>query len=286
MHRAVVFFLVLTSLFMFTAGLEADAADPLMVFCGAAFKKPVEDIMNIYQQKTGTAINVVYAGVGTLLTQITLSRQGDVFVVPSPDIMDRAKKRNSVEGASIRNIAYVAPCINTQKGNPMNVRGLKDLTRPGLRIAIGNPQIVYVGALAVEMVEKNLSPDEKAAFRKNVVTYAEDFNKLSTMLVLKQVDAVIGMHFMEGWYPDKVATVKFKPAEVLRIGSAQAAVITFSTKKTEAGRFIDFLASTDAQAIFRKYNYFASTDEAFSWVGGTKPIGGEFAVEKDWWLKK
>ncbi|MEN6439019.1 MAG: molybdate ABC transporter substrate-binding protein, partial [Syntrophobacter sp.] len=263
-----------------------DAADPLMVFCGAAFKKPVEDIINIYQQKTGTAINVVYAGVGTLLTQITLSRQGDVFVVPSPDIMDRAKKRNSVEGASIRNIAYVAPCINTQKGNSMNIRGLKDLTRPGLRIAIGNPQIVYVGALAVEMVEKNLSPDEKAAFRKNVVTYAEDFNKLSTMLVLKQVDAVIGMHFMEGWYPDKVATVKFKPAEVLRIGSAQAAVITYSTKKTEAGRFIDFLASTDAQAIFRKYNYFASTDEAFSWVGGTKPIGGEFAVEKDWWLKK
>jgi len=286
MRRTGIIFLVLTSLFMFTAVHEADAADPLMVFCGAAFKKPVEDIINIYQQKTGTTINVVYAGVGTLLTQIVLSRQGDVFVVPSPDIMDRAKRRNSVEGSSIRNIAYVAPCINTQKGNPMNIRGLKDLTRPGLRIAVGNPQIVYVGALAVEIVEKNLSPDEKAAFRKNVVTYAEDFNKLSTMLVLKQVDAVIGMHFMEGWYPDKVATVRFKPAEVLRIGSAQAAVITYSTKKTEAGRFIDFLASTDAQAIFRKYNYFASTGEAFSWVGGTKPIGGEFAVEKDWWLKK
>lgn len=285
MRRIFVIFFVLASLAVFTAGHQAHAADPLMVFCGAAFKKPMEEIVVTYQKKTGDSINVVYGGVGTLFSQIILSKQGDVFVVPSPDIMERAKKRNVIEGGSVRDIAYVAPCINTQKGNPANIQGLKDLARPGIRVGIANPEIVYVGAIAVEIIDKNLSADEKKSFRTNVVTYAEDFNKLATMIVLKQVDAVIGMHFLEGWYPDKVATVKLKPTEVPRIGSAQAAVIAYTKKKHEAGKFIEVLASGDAQAVFRKYHYFGTTQEAFSWVGATKPIGGEFAVAKEW-IKK
>jgi molybdate transport system substrate-binding protein len=258
------------------------AAEPLMVFCGAAFKKPMEEVAGLYQKKTGTSLNVMYAGTGTLFSQILLSKQGDVFVVPSPDIMERARKKNVIDGSSVKSIAYVVPCINVQVGNPMKIRGLKDLARPGLRVGIANPEIVYIGAIAVEIVDKQLSADEKASFRKNVVTYAEDFNKLATMLVLKQVDAVIGMHFLEGWYPDKVTTVKMNAAEVSRIGSAQAAVISYTSRRADAARFIDFLSSVDVQPVLRKYHYFATPQEAFSWVGAKKPIGGEFSVAGDW----
>jgi len=79
--------------------------------------------------------------------------------------------------------------------------------------------------------------------------------------------------------------VKFKPGEVQRIGNAQAAVITYTAKMEEAGRFIQFLISREAQDIFRKYHYFGTAQEAFSWVGATKPVGGEFGVAKEW-IKK
>ena len=285
MHRKIVVIIALILSFCLSAGNEAVAADPLMVFCGAAFKRPMEEITGLYQKKTGSKADVIYGGVGTLFSQILLSKQGDVFVVPSPDIMARAQAKGVIKSGSVKDIAYVVPCINTQKGNPKNIRGLRDLARPGIRIGLANPEIVYIGAIAVEIIEKNLSADEKKAFRGNVVTYVEDFNKLATLVVLKQVDAVIGMHFLEGWYPDKTTTVKFGPGEVQRIGSAQAAVITYSSKKDEADRFITFLASGDAQAIFRKYHYFGTAREAFSWVGGTKPIGGEFTVTKEWMRK-
>ncbi len=283
MRRTIIVLLVVIAILFYAVQNEASAADdPLMVFCGAAFKKPMEDIVTLYRKQTGGEMDVIYGGVGTLFSQILLSKQGDVFVVPSPDIMDRAKKKGVVVTGSIRNIAYIAPCINTQKGNPKNIRGLKDLARPGIRVGLANPEIVYIGAIAVEIIEKNLSADEKKAFRENIVTYIEDFNKLATLIVLKQVDAIIGMHFLEGWYPDKVETVKFRPGEVPRIGSAQAAVINYSARKEEAVKFINFLASGDVQAIFRKYNYFGTTKDAFSWVGGTKPVGGEFVVTKEW----
>lgn len=281
MRKTVIIFLILVAVVFCAADREVNAADPLMVFCGAAFKKPMEEITGIYEKQTGMRPDVVYAGVGTLFSQILLSKQGDVFVVPSPDIMAKAQAKGVIKSGSVKDIAYVVPCINTLKGNPKNIRSLGDLARPGIRVGLANPEIVYIGAIAVEIIEKNLSADEKKALRGNIATYVEDFNKLATLLVLKQVDAIIGMHFLEGWYPEKVSTVKLKPNEVSRIGNAQAAVITYTVKKDEAARFIEFLASREAQVIFRKYHYFGTVREAFSWVGAVRPVGGEFTAMKE-----
>lgn len=259
--------------------------EPLLVFCGAAFKRPMEDIVKLYRQKTGTEVNVIYGGVGTLFSQILLSKRGDVFVVPSPDIMERAKTKGVVVPESIKDIAFVAPCINTQKGNPKNIQGLKDLAKPGIKVGLANPEIVYIGAIAIEIIDKNLSAEEKKAIKNNVVTYVEDFNKLATLIVLKQVDAIIGFHFLEGWYPDKVGTIQLKTSEVLRIGAGQAAVISYTGNRAETDKFILFLSSEEVKSIFRKNHYFGSPDEAFRWVGEKKPIGGEFTATEGW-LKK
>jgi len=275
----VVFFLSVTILFSLSCK-PSIAADPLMVFCGAAFKRPMEDITKLYQQRTGGRVDVAYGNLSMLLSQILLSRQGDVLVAPSPEIMERALEKKVVESESIRNIAYLVPTINTRKGNPKNISGLKDLARPGIRVGLANPEIVYIGAVAAEIIENNLSGDEKIALQQNIVTYVEDFNKLATLIVLNHVDAIIGMHFLEGWYPDKVSTVKLKPAEVSRIGSAQAAVVTHTAKKAMAGSFIDFLASDEVRAIFRKYHYFGTTQEAFSWVGEAVPVKENVAPAK------
>ena len=275
---AVLFFFL--SVFFMTD--YAIGKEPLLIFCGAAFKRPMEDIVKLYQQKTDTKVDVNYGGVGTLFSQILLSKRGDVFVVPSPDIMERAKTKGVVIPDSIKDIAFVAPCINVQKGNPKNIQTLKDLTKPGIKVGLANPEIVYIGAIAVEIMEKNLSTAEKKAIKENVVTYVEDFNKLATLIVLKQVDAIIGFHFLEGWYPDKVGTIKLKTSEISRIGAGQTAVISYTGNRTEADKFILFLLSEDVKTIFRKYQYFGSTDEAFRWVGARKIIGGEFTAIEGW----
>ncbi|MDD5010312.1 MAG: extracellular solute-binding protein [Syntrophorhabdaceae bacterium] len=275
---AVLFFFL--SVFFMTD--YAIGKEPLLIFCGAAFKRPMEDIVKLYQQETDTKVDVNYGGVGTLFSQILLSKRGDVFVVPSPDIMGRAKTKGVVIPDSIKDIAFVAPCINVQKGNPKNIQTLKDLTKPGIKVGLANPEIVYIGAIAVEIMEKNLSTAEKKAIKENVVTYVEDFNKLATLIVLKQVDAIIGFHFLEGWYPDKVGTIKLKTSEISRIGAGQTAVVSYTGNRTEADKFILFLLSEDVKTIFRKYQYFGSTDEAFRWVGARKIIGGEFTAIEGW----
>ncbi len=278
------FIIAVSAVLMVGWAVGCFAADNLQLFCGAGFKKPVEEIVEMFQKKTGTTVSAIYAGAPTLFSQILLVKQGDLFIAPSPDMMEKAAQKGLIVPDSIRGMAYVVPCIDVQKGNPKHITGLKDLTKPGVRVAMANPELVYVGALTVEIVEKGLTDKEKALFRSNVVTYAEDFNKLATFLVLKQVDAVIGFQYMEGWYPDKVETVKLKADEIRRIGAAQAAVISFSRNRDGARRFIDFLVSPESENIFRKHQYFGSSDEAFHWIGigAKKPVGGEYTIPREW----
>ncbi|OGP53897.1 MAG: molybdate ABC transporter substrate-binding protein [Deltaproteobacteria bacterium RBG_13_52_11] len=257
----------------------------LMVFCGAAFKRPIDEIIDVFQKKNMAQIYVTYGAVSTIFAQIQLTKRGDVFISPSEDFMEKGKKKGLIVGDSVKNIAYVVPCINVQKRNTKNIRGLKDLTRSGIRVAMGNPEIVYIGMLTAEVVDKSLSAQERDAFKRNVVTHTEDFNKLATLLVLAQVDAIIGFHFLEGWYPEKIGTVRLTADELQRIGAGQAGIISYSQSQELAQRFLDYLNSEEAKAVFKKYHYFTSPIEAFSWIGAKKPIGGEYAVPVDWYSR-
>ena len=268
-----IMFLALFSFFLVSGGSWAE--EQLMVFCGAAFKRPVDEIVDVFQKKNRVQIYVNYGAVSTIFAQIQLTKRGDVFISPSEDFMEKGKKKGLIVGDSVKNLVYIVPCINVQKGNPKNIHALKDLTKDGLRVAIANPEIVYIGMLAAEIVDKSLSAQERDAFKKNVVTHAEDFNKLATLLVLKQVDAVIGFHFLEGWYPEKIETVKLTADELQRIGAGQAGIISFSQSRNLAQRFLVYLNSQETKAVFKKYHYFTSPTEAYSWIGAKKPIGGE-----------
>jgi molybdate transport system substrate-binding protein len=156
------------------------------------------------------------------------------------------------------------------------------MTRPGIRIALANPESVFVGMLGAEIVDKAFPDQERILFRKNIVTYTEDFSKLAALLVLKQVDAVIGFSYLNSWFPDKIDTIKLNVEEIQRIGVGQAALLNYSMNRPLAERFLDFLNSKESQNIFIKYHYFATLDEAREWIGAPKPVGGVYALPRDW----
>jgi molybdate transport system substrate-binding protein len=274
---------VILAAFALVAGVSPGLAEEsIQLFCGAGFKKPVEEIVESFQKKTGMTVNAIYGGAPALFSQILLAKKGDLFLAPSPDIMEKAVQKKMVVPDSVRGMAYVVPCIDVQKGNPKQITGLKDLLKPGVKIAIGNPEMVYVGTLAVEIAQKSLTESERKIFRSNIVTYAEDFNKLATYVALKQVDAVIGFHYLQSWHPDKIETVKLRADEIPRIGASRVGITTFASNRDGAQRFIEFLLSADSEKTFRKYQYFGSADEAFEWIGAKKPVGGAYVLPPEW----
>jgi molybdate transport system substrate-binding protein len=266
--------------------LSASAgAASLLVYAGAASKPPTEDAAKAYEQKTGVKVDVVFGGSGYVLSQMKLAKQGDLYFPGSSDYMDKAKRDGDVFAETEKILVYLVPAINVQKGNPHNVKTLKDLTRPGLRVAIANPEGVCVGAYAVEIMEKEFSPAEKAAFKKNLANYTESCEKTATAISLKMADAVIGWRVFQYWDPERIETIRIPKEQIPRIGYIPIAVSRFTQQRAEAQKFIDFLAGPEGQRIFAKYQYFAAPDDAFAWLGAKKPVGGEYVVPANW-LKK
>jgi len=262
-----------------------DSPGALLIFAGAASKPPTEETAKAFEQKTGIKVDVIFGGSGYVLSQMKLAKQGDIYFPGSSDYMEKAKRDGDVLAETEQIIVYLVPAINVQKGNPHKIETLRDLTRPGLRVAIANPEGVCVGVYAVEIIESQFTPEGKAAFRNNLVNYTESCEKTATAISLKMADAVVGWRVFQYWNPERIETVPLPKEQILRIGYIPVAISTFSKNRAAAQSFIDFLSGPEGQAIFARYHYFATPDAAFAWLGERKPIGGEYIVSADW-LKK
>jgi molybdate transport system substrate-binding protein len=263
----------------------AQAADKLLVFAGAASKPPTEEAARLYEQKTGVKVELVIGGSGYVLSQMKLAKEGDIYFPGSSDYMEKAKRDGDVFADSEKVIVYLVPAINVQKGNPHNVRTLKELTHAGLKVAIANPEGVCVGAYAVEIIEKEFTPAEKEAFRRNLINYTESCEKTATAISLKMADAVIGWRVFEHWDPARIETVPLPKEQIPRIGYIPVAISKFTKDRAAAQAFIDFLTSPDGRAIYAKHHYFATAEDAAAWLGEKKPVGGEYKVPASW-IKK
>jgi molybdate transport system substrate-binding protein len=258
------------------------AQGSLLVFAGAASKPPTEEIAKLFEQKTGTKVEVVFGGSGFVLSQMRLSKQGDVYFPGSSDFMEVAKKQGAVFPETERQVVYLVPAINVQKGNPKGIQSLKDLCTPGIRVAIANPETVCVGLYAVELIERQFRPAEKEAFRKNLLNYTESCEKTATAVSLRTVDAVIGWSVFEHWDPARIDTIPLKPDQISRVGYIPIAISAFTKDRAKAQSFLDFVLSAEGRAIFAKFHYFATPEEAFKAIGQTKPVGGSYELPAGW----
>jgi molybdate transport system substrate-binding protein len=260
-------------------------SETLLMYAGAASKPPTEEAIQVFQEKTGIKIEVTFGGSGKVLSEMKLAKQGDLYFPGSSDYMEKAKKDGDVFPDTEAIITYLVPAINVQKGNPHGIQTLKDLTKPGIKVAIANPETVCVGLYAVEIIEKNSSPAEKTAFKANLLNYTESCEKTATAISLKQVDAVIGWSVFEHWDPEKIQTIPLDASQIPRVGYIPIAVASYTKKQAAAQQFIDFLVSKEGQAIFAKYGYFATPAEAIAYIGEEKPVGGEYTLPADWVVK-
>jgi molybdate transport system substrate-binding protein len=283
--KKIILFAVTMGLLFFFTGTPHLYSEEILVFAGAASKPPTEEAAKIFEKKTGVKVNINFGGSGFMLSQMILSKSGDIYFPGSSDYMELAKKKDLVFSETEKYVVYLVPAINVQRGNPKGIKSLQDLTIPGIRVAIANPEGVCVGLYAVELIEKNFSPAAKASLKRNLVNYTESCEKTATAVSLKAVDAVIGWRVFQYWSPDRIETIPLKKEEIMRIGYIPIAISKFTKNRVLAQKFIDFILSEEGKTLFKKYHYFMSPEEASQWIGEKKPVGGEYTVPKDW-IKK
>jgi len=261
------------------------SSEGILIFAGSASKPPTEEVVRVFQEKTGIHVDVIFGGSGFVLSQMKLGKKGDLYFPGSSDFMEKAKKEALVFPESEKLVVYLVPSINVQKGNPKGIHSLKDLTRDGIRVAIANPEMVCVGLYAVEIIEKNLAPADKEKFRRNLVNYTESCEKTAVAISLKAVDAVLGWEVFHYWDPDRIETIYLKPDEISRIGYLPIAISKYTRDRSSAQKFIDFLLTREGKAIFQKYHYLMTPQEARRFTRPDTPVGGNYLIPEGWTTK-
>lgn len=256
------------------------AGKKIEVFVGAASKPATEEVVAAFSARTGARVEAQYGGSGKMLSAMKLAGRGDVYFPGSSDYMELAKQEGLVVPDTEVRVVYLVPAINVPRGNPKQVTGLADLGRPGLRVGIARPDTVCVGLYAVELME---ATGTAAAIRPNIVTHADSCEKTAQLVALRSVDAVLGWEVFEHWDKDAIETIYLPREQVTRIGYIPAAVGAKARQPELARAFIAFLMSEDGQAIYKKWGYLTSPDEARARHAlPTTPVGGEWTLPPAW----
>lgn len=149
-------------------------------------------------------------------------------------------------------------------------------------MAIANPEGFCVGACAVESFGNVFTPEEREALKANIITSTGSFEQTATAISLRLADAVIGWRVFEYWEPERIETITLPKEIIPRVGYIPIAVASVTRQPELARQFIDFVTGPEGAAISANCTYFATPEDAFSWIGVIKPVEGEYVVPADW----
>src|SRR5690606_27095798 len=122
---------------------------PVITFyCGAVNRRAVEQIVADFSEREGVTVNTVYDGCGTLTGRMkTIDRQlpelGFPDVYMACDLYYLENVREWFQEAA--NVSDVEIVMAVPKGSD-RVQTLDDLVKPGVRVAVGQPEQCTIGA--------------------------------------------------------------------------------------------------------------------------------------------
>ena len=273
MRRFIGLVLAVVVLLMALNGCTRGEEGAITAFVGSANKPAMEESAQAFTEATGIKVYLNFSGSGTMLSQMKVSKSGDLYIPGSPDYMLMAEKEGVIDPESVRIVSYLVPAILVQEGNPGNIQTLSDLARPGMEIGIGNPEAVCVGLYAYEILEYN---NLMASVVPNIVTHAESCSKTASLIALKSVDAILGWRVFSEWN-SAIDVVYLETEQIPRLAYIPAAISTFTEDRDSAQKFLDFLVSPEGQEIFSRWGYIATESEARRYAPDAE-IGGEYRL--------
>jgi molybdate transport system substrate-binding protein len=230
--------------------LSAQAGD-VTVSAASSLTHALRDIAPLFEAATpGAKVQLNFGASGALLAQIAKGAPADVFVSADQETMDQAQMQGLVKPEQRRDVVSNALVVIVPATATKVPAGLHELTQPGFaRIAIGLPASVPVGRYTKRVLEgANLwAAIEPKMIGANNVRQALDY------VARAEVDAGFVYATDAAVMPDKVKVA-------LKVPTPQpilypAAVLAAAPNAAEAARFVDFLVTPAAQAVFAKHGF-------------------------------
>jgi len=220
----------------------------LLLYCGAGIRPPVAEIVELFRERHGVTVQCDFAGSEVLLNKAKLSRRGDLFMPGDQYYVAQAHSAGLI--ASTHVVAYFVPVILVQRGNPKNIQSLADLSRPDLKIGLGDARACAIGRVSSQLLANQGIDEQKLP----VVYRSVTVHDLGNQIKLKSLDAVIVWDAVAAYYSRDGEVVRI-PLEQNQIATIAVGILKSSENPELAAKLVDFLTSPEGKEIFARHRY-------------------------------
>jgi molybdate transport system substrate-binding protein len=226
----------------------APAAEPLTVSAAISLTESLEAAAAAYRAQGGGAVRFNFAGSNTLARQLINGAPADVFISADEKQMDAAAA--AIDRTTRVDLVTNRLAVMVRAG-ATGIRTVQDLLRPGVRrVAIGDPAAVPAGVYARRYLEavglwEAMQPRLVPVSNVRAAVTAVQNGSADAAMVYES-DAAVG--------GSAVSILVIEGPAAPRV-VYPAAIVAASRHREQASRFLAFLQSPDAAAVFRRYRF-------------------------------
>lgn len=234
----------------------------ITVFAAASLAESFNEIATAFEAAyAGVEVTFNFGGSPTLRTQLEQGARANVYASADQNQMNLALQNGAVASAGqvfVRNSLVVI----TPKDNPGKISTLADLKKGGLKLILAAPE-VPVGAYARQALaamdkDATYGAGFSEAVLKNVVSLESNVKQVVAKVELGEADA--GIVYSTDVTPSVAS--KLKKIEIPDafnvIAEYSVALVKGRSNDAVARAFIDFLLSSEGQAILTKYGFLSA----------------------------
>jgi molybdate transport system substrate-binding protein len=230
----------------------------LNIFAAASLTESFKEMAKEYEAKNaGVKLKYNFNGSQILVQQLLNGATADVFASA-----DQPNMKKAVDGGLVTESKIFARnklVVITPSSNPGNITTLKDLSKKGTKIVVAAPA-VPVGKYSLQALDKmgksaEYGPDYVNAVRANFVSQEENVKAVVQKVQLGEADAgIVYQTDVTAAVTDKVKLIEI-PDIYNVIAQYPIAVLKNAPSATEAEKFVQYVLSTDGQAVLTKYHF-------------------------------
>lgn len=245
--------LVIVSLVIFAVCGRADAGGgkSLSVSAAISLKDALTDLNKLYARKApGVDVRFNLGSSGQLQRQIEEGAPVDLFISAGKKQMDGLAAKGMIVPATRVDLLGNEIILIVAKEKQGVIKGFADLSKRGITLAIGHPDIVPAGKYGKEAL-LSLKLWEKLADR---IVFAKDARQVLTYVDSGNVDA--GIVYRSDLGILQSATMAAAAPKGSHSPIVYPAAVVKGTKNSEAAKkYLAFLRSPEAAGVFAKYRF-------------------------------
>jgi molybdate transport system substrate-binding protein len=223
-----------------SAGSSTGVTGNVTVFAAASLTESFTTIGKDFEAANpGAKVTFNFAGSSALATQINQGAPADVFASAAPANMKTVTDAGNADGTPVTFVKNQL-VIAVAKGNPKGIRGLSDLAKPGVKVALCAPQVPCGAAARKALATANVTITP--------VTLEQDVKAALSKVKLGEVDAALVYRTDAKAAASDVDAVEF-PESASAINEYPIVVLKNAPNKPGGQAFVAYVLSNEGKTV-------------------------------------